>query len=145
MQIVEPNDDVAVPPSRWTELNPRRLFFPLCAIACALVVLLIVGCWEFYTYTNTDELEKRDQQIRRAFKAVRPGMSRHEVVQLMGEPRRQSTEFYLSQYQGFEKEYERAHSSGSAYYLIWNSGFGITYAIGFDTNDKVTMKAFGGS
>lgn len=92
-----------------------------------------------------DELEKRDRQIQRGFKAIRPGMNRQEVVRLMGQPRSQSTEFYLSQYNGFEKEYERARKNSSEYYLIWHGGIDITYAVGFDTNDMVTMKACGGS
>jgi len=130
---------------RRSKFDVRRLLFPICVIVCIFIALWICGSWVLYMYSCTDELKKRDHQIRRAFKAIRVGMNREEVIRLMGEPRSQSTEFYLSQYNGFEKEYERAQSSGSAYYLIWHGGMDTTYAIGFDTNDRVTMKALGGS
>ncbi len=63
----------------------------------------------------------------------------------MGQPRSEEVDFHLSQKTGFEKEYERAERSDSAYYLFWHNGIDITYAIGFDSEHKVTMKAVGGT
>lgn len=63
----------------------------------------------------------------------------------MGLPSSEGVEFHLGQYKGFEEEYERAKQSNSEYYLFWHSGIDITYAIGFDGNDKVTIKECGGT
>jgi len=80
-----------------------------------------------------------------SYHKVKPGMSREEVVEMLGEPDDESPEFHLSQYESFEKEYERAEQSGSEYYCFWYRGIDVTYAVGFDNEDRVTMKALGGT
>lgn len=91
-------------------------------------------------------MEAEIRQLQGGFKAVEVGMNRQTVIQLMGQPFSEGPEFQLSQREGFEKEYDRASQSGSAYYLIWlGVRDDLTYAVGFDTNSIVTMKAVGGS
>ncbi len=72
-------------------------------------------------------------------------MSRERVVELLGPPSEQSSEFHLGQSQGFEREYEMARNSNSSHYLFWNRGIDVVYAVGFDSKDKVTIKAVGGT
>jgi hypothetical protein len=80
-----------------------------------------------------------------SYRKVQPGMTREEVVGMLGEPDDEAPEFRLGQYEGFEKQYERAEESGSAYYCFWFRGIDVTYTIGFDSEDRVTMKAHGGT
>lgn len=86
-----------------------------------------------------------DAELARAWKSVETGMTREQVVGLLGEPEEQSAEFHLGQYGGFEAVYKRAASSGSEYYLFWDQGIDVVYAVGFDERDKVTFKAAGGT
>ena len=79
------------------------------------------------------------------YKTIESGMSRERVIELLGRPHEQSSEFHLGQAQGFEPEYERARNSDSRYYLFWNKGIDVVYAVGFDSEDKVTIKAVGGT
>lgn len=123
--------------------HPRILLI-LLVIWFALFALLMVGSWVFVNNT-VDEITKHERKVRKGYKAVRPGLSREEVIRRMGPPIREGKEFDLGQYNGNEREYERAANSGSTYYIYWNGGIGEFYVVGFDTNDKVTMKARGGS
>jgi len=84
-------------------------------------------------------------ELYRQYDLIEQGMTKQQVVRMMGKPSCEETEFHLSQYNGFEKEYARARQSNSKYYLFWYSGIDITYAVGFDGYDKVTMKACGGT
>ena len=79
------------------------------------------------------------------FKTIAPGLPRERVVALLGRPDEESAEFRLGQREGFEREYELADSSDSRYYLIWYKGIDVVYTIGFDSEDKVTIKAVGGT
>jgi hypothetical protein len=63
----------------------------------------------------------------------------------MGQPADEAAEFHLSQYKGHESRYQLARQSGSQYYLFWYSAIDMTYAVGFDNQDEVTMKACGGT
>lgn len=80
-----------------------------------------------------------------SFNQVQPGMSETQVVAALGTANARTTEFQLGQYTGFEKEYAQAAASGSSYCLLWHKGIDVVYAIGFDKEGKVTMKAFGGT
>ena len=129
----------------WHELKPRRLFPVLCAVAFCAAALL-VGYWLFMMSATADPMVKEDLQTRRGFQAIKAGMTRQEVINHLGQPHSEGTEFHLSQYGGFEQEYERATRSGSSYYLFWlGRRNDLTYAVGFSTNDTVIMKSVGGS
>ena len=80
-----------------------------------------------------------------SYHKIEPGMAREEIVRMLGEPDGESPEFRLSQYESFEEEYERAEESGSEYYCFWYRGIDTTFTIGFDKDDRVTMKASGGT
>ena len=86
-----------------------------------------------------------DRELAKSFASVRPGMTKKEVLRRLGDPVDEDTRFRLSQERGFEAEYERAEESGSAYFLFWRNDIDITYAIGFDEDDRVTMKSAGGT
>ena len=73
------------------------------------------------------------------------GDSKDRVVDLLGVPNTNSVEFYLGQNVGYESKYSAAKKSNSVEYLIWNKGIDVVYSIGFDLNDKVTFKAYGGT
>lgn len=81
----------------------------------------------------------------RSFEKVQQGMLEAEAVAILGAADERSAEFRLGQYEGFEKEYARAAGSGSSYYLLWFKSIDVVYAIGFDRNGRVTMKAVGGT
>lgn len=80
-----------------------------------------------------------------SFKRVQTGMSEAQVVADLGAADERAAEFRLGQYAGFEKDYARAAESGSNYYLLWNKGIDVVYAVGFDKDGRVTMKAVGGT
>lgn len=80
-----------------------------------------------------------------SYEKVDVGMSETEVVALLGLADEKSTQFRLGQRDGFEQEYARAARSGSAHYLLWHKGIDVVYAVGFDGEGKVTMKAVGGT
>jgi hypothetical protein len=80
-----------------------------------------------------------------SFKKVQVGMSEAQVVAALGVANERSSEFRLGQYRGFEQAYARAAASGSSYYLLWSKGIDVVYAVGFDKDGSVTMKAVGGT
>lgn len=80
-----------------------------------------------------------------SFKKIEAGMMEAHVVAALGKANARTTEFRLGQYSGFEKDYARAAASGSSYYLLWYRGLDVVYAVGFDKDGKVTMKAVGGT
>jgi hypothetical protein len=85
------------------------------------------------------------RKFDREFRRVEAGMARQEVVQRLGEPDDQGKSFRLSQEEGFEREYARARASHSKYYFFWEQNGDVTYAVGFDAQDKVTLKSVGGT
>jgi hypothetical protein len=80
-----------------------------------------------------------------AFSTVERGMLEAQVVAVLGPSDERTSEFRLGQYAGFEDEYARAARSGSSYYLLWNKGIDVVYAVGIDEDGRVTMKAVGGT
>jgi hypothetical protein len=115
----------------------RRL---LLVVAAAVVLLMAVVFVLDRVFTSPEHRE-----FRRQFSLVKPGMTRVEVVALLGEPYGEGTEFRLSQRKGFESEYKRAEASGSKYYLFWNKEIELTFAIGFDESGRVRMTSVGGT
>ena len=95
-----------------------------------------------------DDFTGFDRSFHRRYESIALGMNRQAVIRLMGEPYDKSTQFHLIQEIGYEKEYARAKASGSIYYLSWWGGgetTPVTYTVGFNTNDAVVVKAYGGS
>lgn len=81
----------------------------------------------------------------RAFESISIGMTKAEVIKLMGNPESQSDEFRLGQYEGFEEEYKRARQSNAEYYFFWYGKIDYVYTVGFDKKDMVVIKASGGT
>jgi hypothetical protein len=107
----------------------------LVAVACVAGGLLgLLGLRVFMGYGVT---------FHSKFTKIRPGMSEAQVVAALGVADERAAQFRLGQYGGFEKEYARAAASGSTYYLLWNKGIDVVYAVGFDKDGRVTMKAVG--
>ena len=79
------------------------------------------------------------------FKTIASGAPRDRVVELLGRPDEESAKFRLGQREGYEREYELAENSDSHYYLIWYKGIDVVYAVGFDREDRVTIRAVGGT
>jgi hypothetical protein len=110
---------------------------PMVAIACVAAGLLgFLGLRVLMGYGIT---------FHSKFSNIQPGMSEAQVVASVGAADERSAQFRLGQHGGFEKEYARAAASGSEYYLLWNKGIDVVYAVGFDKDGRVTMKAVGGT
>ena len=118
----------------------RRIWFVGFVGFVALVCL-----WAIYRFVFDPTITGLNPELYSQYESINPGMTKQEVVRKMGQPSSEGTEFHLSQRNGFKVEYDRAKQSNSKYYLFWHSGIDITYAIGFDNEDKVTLKACGGS
>ena len=118
----------------------RKICFGL-----VLVLVVIASLWVFSRFAFDPTVTGFNPRLYRQYESIKQGMSRQEVVRRMGQPSNEAVEFRLSQYEAFEKEYERAKQSSSEYYLFWYSGIDITYTVGFDSNDRVTIKACGGT
>jgi hypothetical protein len=88
---------------------------------------------------------REDRAFRRRFNVIEQGMTRGEVIEMLGEPDDEGATFRLNQQEGFEGEYERAAKSASTYYLFWAKGIDLTYAIGFAEDDRVRMRSVGGT
>jgi len=119
----------------------RRRF--VIGILIGVVVIVVTG-WVFCRVI-VDPITGFDYQADRRFRSIRSGMTKEKVLERMGEPKEESRNFPLSQYNGFEDEYKRAEASGSAYYLFWHGGIDITYAVGFNSNNLMTIKVSGGT
>lgn len=114
-------------------------------IGLVLVLVVVVCLWVVFRFVFDPTITGLNPKLYRQYESVQQAMTRQDVVRKMGKPSGQGPEFRLSQYEGFEKEYERAKKSNSKYYLFWETGIDITYTIGFDDSDKVTIKACGGT
>ena len=117
-------------------MKPRTKRFLAGAIVVVCIAVGFVALHIFMGYGVT---------FYGSFDRIQSGMSETQVVAALGAADERSAEFRLGQYEGFEKEYARAAGSGSSYYLLWNKGIDVVYAIGFDRNGRVTMKAIGGT
>lgn len=102
----------------------------LCLLVAGAAAYLSVGRWLFFA---------------RDFATVRTGMSRAEVVRVLGDPNEESEHFRLSQREGYESAYQEAERSSSKYYLVWYRWIDQTYTVGFDDQDRVTIAASGGT
>jgi hypothetical protein len=74
-----------------------------------------------------------DREFARQFETIRPGMTRAQVLAILGQARVEGSEFHLGQKEGFEEEYALAARSGSKYYLFWQKATDLTYASGGGT------------
>jgi len=99
-----------------------------------------VALWWF-----NDDLSNFDREWHNRFAGITEEMLRQEVIVVLGAQRHESDKFFLGQRDGYEEHYERAASSKSQYYLMWHNGIDVTYAVGFDKDDRVTMTAWGGT
>jgi hypothetical protein len=113
-------------------------------LTLGLFVLLIAGVL-FLVRHALDSVTGFDRQLNTQFESVQPGMGKAEVLSRMGNPRDESATFRLGQRNGYEHEYHRAAASDSKRWLFWYNGIDVVYAVGFDTNNVVTMKASGGT
>ena len=104
---------------------------------------LIVGCP--YIVALYIDIDSGNYSFREKFNKIENGLLKKDVIQQLGHPDKQSNEFQLGQFQGFEDEYERAEKSNSKYYLFWYRGIDITYAIGFNDKDAVVIMSSGGT
>ena len=109
-----------------------------------LIVIVAGVCWAFARFVS-NPLTGDNPVQHRQYESIETGMTREEVVRRMGQPPDQRVEFHLGQYDGYENQYQAAKQSNSQYYLFWYSAIDVTYAVGFDNQNKVTMKACGGT
>jgi len=79
------------------------------------------------------------------FNRIAAGDTKERVIALLGNSDTMEEQFRLGQKIGYEAEYVKAKNSDSKYFLFWNKGIDIVYAVGFDKNNKVTIKAHGGT
>ena len=114
-------------------------------IGLVLALVIVASLWVLYRFVFDPTITGLNPKLYRQYESIQQGMTRQEVVSRMGKPSGEGAEFRLGQYEGYEDEYERAKQSNSKYYLFWYSGIDITYAIGFDAEDKVTIKTAGGT
>jgi len=117
-------------------MRPRHAWLVAVLLAVVCVPVAFVGLRMLMGYGVT---------FHNSFKNIQAGMSEAEVVAALGPADERSAEFRLGQYKGFEAEYARAAASGSSHYLLWKKGIDVVYAIGFDKDSRVTMKAVGGT
>ncbi len=113
---------------------------PAIKVTVFLVALILLGTYcTYYVRSGGDPIFLWNYQ------RVTIGGSKDRVVDLLGQPDESGPEFRLSQYLGFEDEYQRAEGSGSSHYLFWHRSIDLTYAIGFNEDNQVTLKAVGGT
>ena len=84
-------------------------------------------------------------EIQSAYEAVKLGDSLAQVNQRLGVPRKTGTTLLLPQTQGFENEFRKAEESNAKIYYLWINGGNWYYSIGFDSSDRVVIKAEGNS
>ncbi len=108
-------------------------------------LVLLAGCCLVIVGPVGDYVLGVDEGLAPSFDRIEKGMSREKVVTLMGSPDSESTRFHLSQYEGFELEYAIAATSRAHYYLFWHQPIDVTFAVGFDEQDRVVVKAAGGT
>lgn len=91
------------------------------------------------------DIDSGNYAFQKKYDGIKFGISKDEVINQLGKPDDQSTEFHLSQHKGFEDEYSKAQKSNSKYYLYWYRSIDITYVIGFNDKDKAILKSHGGT
>ena len=70
------------------------------------------------------------------------GSSEEEVFELLGSPLKKETKFNFWVH---EKNEEHAAATGAVKYASWLQGIDTLFLIGFNENNKVVYKIFGGS
>ena len=79
------------------------------------------------------------------FEKVSPGLDEAQVLTLLGSPDDRGKEFRLGQFEGYEKEYQRASESSAKTYWFWFRGIDVVYTVGFDESGKVVIAEYGGT
>jgi hypothetical protein len=90
-------------------------------------------------------MPRTPSEFETKFEKVMLGMNRQEIEGLLGKPDKESREFHLGQYNGFEEEYEKAKKSNAAYYLFWNRDIDFVYVVGMDSKGNAVFKSYGGT
>lgn len=119
--------------------NKRKARWTWLIVISSVILLIALSVISFLV------LSGRGFAFHGRFKSVNAGMSRAEVITLLGEADEKSNSFRLGQYEAFEHEYERAKRSNSEYYLVWHRGIDVVYTVGFDAEDEATITAVGGT
>ena len=114
-------------------------------IFAAMIPACLAGAMFLFNSSIVQPLLGFNRKLDREFKSIATGQTRSEIIARMGNPQESNTAFRLSQKSGYEQAYERAMRSKSKYFLFWSNPIDITYAIGFDADDRVTITEHGGS
>ena len=120
----------------------RRKFFVVAALFA--LVLLGVGINEFLRGPRSI-FAGFDRSAQRDYEMVLIGMSRHEVLLSLGEPRTKTDFFNLPQKKGFEHHFKEAEQAKGVIFYQWINGMNWYYCIGFDAEGKVVVKGEGHS
>jgi outer membrane protein assembly factor BamE (lipoprotein component of BamABCDE complex) len=108
----------------------------------AVPVLALVCLWLLFFALD---VATGSYTFRHSFKQIEPGYSKDQVLKRLGSPLEESKEFYVGQFIFYETPSPEIYRSKSNYYSIWLSP-GISdeiYAVGFDSENKVTGIAYG--
>jgi hypothetical protein len=84
-----------------------------------------------------------DRGLHSQFQNLENGVSKSEILSLLGEPIKSDDDCCLPQQIGFEDEFARANKSKAVEYFLWRNGINWYYCIGFDENDELVVKLEG--
>ena len=109
-----------------------------------ILALFAVGLFALTVATELLITSSENDDFRERYQEIAPGMSKSIVVSVLGTPNERSSEFYLSQREGFEEAYSRAEQSGITDYLIWQLKADEVYTIGFNEEGEAVIIEAGG-
>ena len=109
-----------------------------------LLVLSFVTFTAWYKIYQSPQV-KEVREFKALISTIDLGTDRKNVLALLGHPNDQSEIFRLAQLEGYMAAYQRAERSNSAYYMYWIKGIDHVFAVGFNTEHKVTIIENGGT
>lgn len=85
------------------------------------------------------------EEFQQRFSTLALGDSKHRVIEVLGKPDADDSDFHVGQFEGYEDDYERARESDSVDSSFWYRRLDFVFAVGFDEDEKVTLLIeFGG-
>jgi hypothetical protein len=108
-------------------------------------VAVVVVCLTFAGCGGSADGWGVQGRLAKVFSGLPNGQSKEQVVEVLGQPARESEVFELPQPEGFESMFAQAKNSGASSFLYWDTGVDEVAVVGLNEHGRVVFKCRAGT